>query len=168
MAGFIRFEVMGYREVDGRLAKRTPHLQAVKREEMRAMGRDLMGYLRAEAPKKSGKFAQGINYLTVEKGSETVLTFYVKGDHAFLLPFITKGTKPHIIPTGGAAAQMAKGYPLRFFWPNGPQGPKIYYFWSVRHPGTKPNDFVGRVLDSHREEVRLRLNRVARRVAWLV
>jgi hypothetical protein len=103
--------------------------------------------LRAQAPKKTGTFARGIRGLVYEDvGGQLKLEMISGGGHAYLLPFIVGGTRPHIIPRGGSAEMMAKGYPLRFYWANGPKGPGVYFFWHVHHPGTKPNDFIGRAL----------------------
>ena len=47
--------------------------------------------------------------------------------------YVHEGTKPHTI----------MGNPtLAFFWPSGPNGPRMYFFRSVQHPGTKPNRFL--------------------------
>lgn len=52
------------------------------------------------------------------------------------------GARPHGIPTGGAAAQMAKGYPLRFL-----KDGKVRMPWSVNHPGNqRPNPWLVRAL----------------------
>jgi hypothetical protein len=156
------FEAAGYRDVQGRYAKRSEQLVQRLREGVRQETRAFVAGLRAEAPKRSGLFGQGMHYRTdvTEHGIKS--TIYVKGEHAFLLPFIVKGTKEHVIPKGGSMAQLAKGYPLRFFWESGPRGPDVYYFWSVTHPGTKPDDFPQRVLDERWPEMRKMLRRVAR------
>ena len=71
--------------------------------------------------------------------------------------------KAYEIPDSG---RVAKGYPLRFFWEDGPRGPDIYYFWSVMHPGTKPDDFPQRVLDERWPEIRKMLRLVVRSVDY--
>lgn len=50
--------------------------------------------------------------------------------------FILAPTRAHIIPKGGRSAQEAKGYPMNYFWFNGPAGPGWYQSWRVSHPGT--------------------------------
>jgi hypothetical protein len=46
--------------------------------------------------------------------------------------YVHEGTKPHTI----------EGNPtLAFRWDKGPEGPGMYFFRSVKHPGTKPNRF---------------------------
>lgn len=45
---------------------------------------------------------------------------------------VHEGTKEHVI----------EGNPLLAFpWDNGPEGAGMYFFASVKHPGTKPNRF---------------------------
>ena len=47
--------------------------------------------------------------------------------------FVEEGTRPHTI----------QGNPtLSFFWPTGPDGPGLYHFASVNHPGTKGIHFM--------------------------
>jgi len=111
--------------------------------------------LRHEAPRKTGKFADGFQVETRKTYTfDDMLRIEAKGEHAFLLNYIVKGTKAHEIPKGGALAQMAKGYPLRFYWENGPGGPGIYYFWSVMHPGTQPDNFIQRAMDAEMPTIR--------------
>jgi len=84
-----------------------------------------------------------------------------------VLPFLIYGTRPHTIPTGGSAAQMAKGYPLTFYWEKGPAGKGWYSFWSVQHPGTKPSPFVDEAYREIGPQLKSDLQKVAVRVAWL-
>jgi len=148
---------MGYRDPGtGLFARKSTALRAQRREFAREAGRLMQGSLRRHAPRSqprpdkkntSGLFANGIRYRSRETERGVEVIFYASGPHAFVLPFLIHGTKPHVIPTGGAAAQRAKGYPLRFFWEKGPSGPGIYRYWSVNHPGTKPDPFVQEALD---------------------
>ncbi|MBN2004135.1 MAG: HK97 gp10 family phage protein [Anaerolineae bacterium] len=167
MATFLSLEASGYRDALGRMARRTAELQARKRETMRRVGRETVAALQEAAPKKTGAFVQGIRFRTDARGTETHLTFYVGGPHAFLLNLIRQGTRPHAIPKGGAAAQRAKGYPLRFYWPTGPRGPGIYTYWSIWHPGTPPNDFVQRVLDEKAPAAGAEIRKTVQQVVWL-
>lgn len=167
MASFLSLDAYGYRDVLGRFARRAEALETRKREALRGLGREMVAALQAEAPQKTGEFAKGLRYRTDLRGTTTTVAFYASGKHAFLLDYIREGTPAHTIPKGGAAVQMAKGYPLRFYWPNGPRGSGIYHFWSVEHPGTQPNDFVQRVLDDKTPTMRAALRQVARRVVWL-
>lgn len=46
--------------------------------------------------------------------------------------FVHEGTQPHVI----------EGNPLLAFpWDHGPDGPGMYFFAKVQHPGTQPNRF---------------------------
>lgn len=167
MATFLSLEAYGYRDALGRIARRTTELETRKREALRALGREMVAELQAEAPRKTGTFAKGLRYRSDAHGTTTTLTFYASGEHAFLLDYIRQGTRKHTIPKGGSAAQMAKGYPLRFYWPKGPRGAGFYHFWSVEHPGTKPNDFVQRALDDKTPTLRAALRKVVQQVVWL-
>lgn len=163
----LELEALGYRDVAGRFAKRTDELQKQRRELGRQAGRVFVQALKKHAPKRTGEFAKHLFYRTYDRGSRLEVRFYAGGPHAFVLPFLTEGTRPHVIPTGGSAAQMAKGYPLRFFWEKGPRGPGIYHYWSVNHPGTKPNPFVDEARKESGEPLRRELQKAAARVAWL-
>ena len=167
MANLLKFRAIGFRNALGRFATRQRLLQVEKREMVREVSRDYVRILREESPKDTEVYANGIAYRTDDRGNITTGTVYVRGEHAFLTDIILNGSKPHVIPTGGAAAQLAKGYPLRFFWQKGPQGPGVYRFWKVNHPGTRPNDFVGRANARMARPAQERLNRVSSRVANL-
>lgn len=160
MAGMIKLEVEGYRDSLGRFAKRTEELARGRREMIRESSRSLVKALRYYAPQRTGKFAQGIHYRTDDRGATATGTIYVRGEHAFLLPFITEGTRPHPIAAVNTPA-------LRFFWPRGPEGPGIYYYKSVQHPGTMPDPFVAQAIDAVSPQMDMELAKVGRRVAWL-
>jgi hypothetical protein len=165
MAGpLLKLEVMGYRDVRGRLSRRTDELARAQRDEMRAMSRGMVATLRHYAPEATGKFAEGIAYRTDDRAGRRTATFYVKGEHAFLLPFLTGGTKPHLIPRGGSAEQLAKGYPLH--WIDKQTG-EDRFAWSVWHPGTFPDPFVANAMEAMSPQLAMGLARMARRVAWL-
>ena len=165
MANLLRFRAIGFRDALGRFDAKNRLLQVEKREMVRDVSREYRDALRAEAPNRTGVYAEGIAFRTTENGNITNSTIYVGGPHAFLTDIIIKGSRPHPIPTGGSAEQMAKGYPLRFFWEKGPQGAKVYHFWSVNHPGTKPNDFVTRTRARMDAPAQARLNLVSARDA---
>lgn len=148
---------------------RRRNLQAGRYELLRQLGRELAQDVRAEAPTSTGLFAAGIK-MESSPGSDlggsgqTTVDVVSTGEHAMVgndLPLwklLYKGTKAHPIPRGGSAAQLNKGYPLSFFWSNGPYGPALYHYWSVQHPGTKPNRFLDRALDIWRPGVSRRLH----------
>jgi len=160
VAQLLKLEAIGYRNVQGRYAQRTDKLAQAQREEMRNLGRAGVSALRHYAPEDTGKFKEGIAYRTDDRGSSTTVTIYVRGEHAFLLPMLTGGTKKHpIYPRGN--------YPLRFFWPRGPEGAKVYHYMHVNHPGTIPDPFVAYAMEALSPQTEMSLARVARRVAWL-
>lgn len=51
--------------------------------------------------------------------------------------WVEEGTQPH---------QIIGNPTLAFNWPNGPNGPGLYFFKSVMHPGTAPTHFMKRAL----------------------
>lgn len=167
MANLLSFKALGFRESRGRFNAKERLLQIEKRNMVRDVTQEYRDAMRVEAPKKTEVYARGINYRTDERGNITTGTVYASGKHAFLTDIIINGSRPHPIPVGGAAEMMAKGYPLRFFWEKGPQGPKVYHFWTVNHPGTKPNDFVTRARARMDAPAQDRLNLVSARVANL-
>jgi hypothetical protein len=158
----------GYVDVPGiqeRWGHRSAALQKSRKSVIVSIGKELETKLRQAAPRKTGIFADGITSSPSEDAfGITTVNVESRGAHAIvggrykLHELIRQGTKPHAIPTGGAAAQVAKGYPLGFYWENGPKGPGKYHFWSVWHPGTKPNPFVKQTvyenMDRYRELLR--------------
>ena len=163
----LKFEAKGFRDTQGRMAKRSDQLADGRRELVRTEGRQMVAALRREAPKKTGAFAKGIRYLTRDQGYIASLTIYSSGEHAFLLPLIVGGTRAHEIPTGGAAAQQAKGYPLSFWWAKGPRGPGMYHFWSVMHPGTAENPFIDRAMQERYPVMKSNLQKMVAAVATM-
>jgi len=157
----------GYRDTLGRFAERSRRTVPAQRTMARAAGRELVRLLKMNAPKKTGEFAAGLYYRTYDRGNGTEIRFYVKGKHAYVLPFLVNGTVDHEIPTGGSAAQIAKGYPLSFFWEKGPAGAGRYSYWSVHHPGTNPDPFVGQARAAAEPFIHELLRRTAGTIAWL-
>lgn len=67
----------------------------------------------------------------VERQSDTRVALSV-GNVDPRMPFIIGPTAPRAIPRGGAAAQRRKGFPMRFFWVDGPLGAQFYIGWQIR------------------------------------
>lgn len=119
-----------------------------QRKGMQAQGRRLYGMVQQEAP---GRFGDKVR-MSIHYGPDN--TRVEIGVPQPLGGWITKGTRPHVIRPKGP------GYPLRFFWAKGPKGPGIYHYYSVNHPGTKPNPFIARAYrrwlpDAKAEMIRL-------------
>jgi len=165
MAGpLLKMEIMGYRDVKGRLARRTPELAAARRDMMRDLARSMVSTLRHYAPKRTGEFAAGIGFRTDERGSRTTATFYVRGKHAFLLPILSMGgTRWYEIPKGGRETQLAKGYPLHWIDQSGAH----IRAWSVWHPPMIPHPFIPDAIEAMTPQFEYGLAQTARRVAWL-
>lgn len=88
-----------------------------------------------DCPKRNGTLARTI--VRRPEFSETRFTVRVLagGRDAPYGLFVHEGTQPHGIVAVNADA-------LRFFWPDGGNGPGIYFFASVNHPGTQPHPFL--------------------------
>jgi hypothetical protein len=142
-----------FRDLRGRFAKASKALLENLRGEMRGLGSRFVAVARTEAPRKTGKFAGSINYRTFNTGNSLGFNIYTQQP---LGKFITKGTKPHIIRAKNVRF-------LRFYWAKGPQGAGVYFFRSVRHPGTKPNDYLDRAMNKWRPEALAGLRRVSTR-----
>jgi len=142
-----------------RMKTRYRQVLAGRQELIRQLADDLRDTMAEEAPKDSGAFAEGLRVRREVSDAWGMSQFLIRstGEHATvgkrkipLWRLIARGTQPHIIPRGGSARQLAKGYPLSFFWENGPHGPGLYHYWSVNHPGTAPNPFADRAIDRWR------------------
>jgi hypothetical protein len=143
----LRFQESGSMMAYTSMLKAHGQLDKYRRQMFTKERRTLQKELRAQAPKKTGAFSRSIRAFTYETpDGMSHLEAHVDDRYTDLLGWIVNGTRAHEIPTGGAPAQMAKGYPLRFYWEHGPNGPGVYYYWRVWHPGTKPNNFPNRAL----------------------
>jgi len=164
MAQLLKVEVRGYRDVQGRYIRRTEELRRARRDTLRGLARSGVRTIRHYAPEDTGEFKSGIRFRTTDRENSTTITFYVSGSHAWLVDILTGGTRPHEIPTGGAAAQLAKGYPLH--WVDRQTG-EHRFAWSVWHPGTQPDPFMALAMDAMSPEFAQALGRTAHRVVWL-
>lgn len=122
-----------FRDFKGRFARATDQLLEDRRDQARDLARRHVEVARDEAPKDTGDFARGIRFKTFRKGLDSL--GYTLSDPQPLGKFIRLGTKPHLITPRGS------GYPLRFFWKK--VGRNVA-FYSVNHPGTKPNPYMER------------------------
>jgi len=121
-----------FRDLGGRFAKANHALLEIRRDEIRGEARRLTGLAQVEAPMKTGEFASNIRYRTHVAGNS--VGFSVSAPFP-LSAFIIKGTKPHRIPKD----RRPPGKPLAF-----DVGGQTVFAYSVNHPGTKANPFIGR------------------------
>ncbi|RJX17540.1 MAG: hypothetical protein C4575_12925 [Desulforudis sp.] len=149
-----------FRDILGRFTKADKGLLEDKREGMRNLGRRWVAIAREEAPLgKTGKFRKSIGYRTNQSGQTVGFsTFSAKP----LGRWIIEGTPAH-----GIWTRRAFGV-LRFFWEKGFNGPGIYFFRSVTHPGTKPNPFHERATDRWMPEADVELRRISRKYVMAV
>jgi len=168
----VAFEIKSiptFRELNGRFARAEKELLNARRDEMRAGGSRFVQLAREEAPRKTGKFAEGIRFRTFQEAA--ALGFKVTTPQP-LGKFIIGGTKRHRISAKNAGA-------LRFFWPKVgmmvmvPKGGGFKTHVSggtlwigkgyVMHPGTKPNKFIGRAYRRWLPGARAMLARISTR-----
>ena len=132
----VSFEIKAtptYRDMLGRFAGAAAEVLNVRRDLMREEGRRFIGFAKEEAPGRSGEFKQSIGFRSFADAQGVGFRAYMAEP---LGTFIQEGTRPHQI--------VAHGKALRFFWPDGPQGPGIYFFKWINHPGTSANPFIAR------------------------
>ena len=134
-----------------RFAKAERELLENKRRMMRPEAARLRDILQDEAPKKSGEFAKNIRFKTYVRAAAVGFTISMPKP---LSDYIIKGTRPHPI------TPKRPGYPLRFFWEK--MG-KVVFFYSVNHPGTKPNPFDKRAHKRWKPGARRTLARISTR-----
>lgn len=155
-----RFEARpSFRDQRGRWAKATPELLREKRFAAIRLGVTFVRRARQEAPKRSGRYARSLAVRST-RGAESVGFELVAPQP--LTKWIVEGTEPHDITPRGP------GYPLRFFWANGPAGPRYYHFYRVRHPGTKPNPYLDRAHEAWLPDARFEMNKIASRYVTTV
>jgi hypothetical protein len=93
-------------------------------------------YTAANRKRRPGTLRDSIVKRIVQSG--TGVTALVGSDDPVSL-WVHEGTVPHTI--------TARNKPmLVFYWPNGPDGARVYRMRSVSHPGSPPNRFLIRAL----------------------
>ena len=134
------------------IPKGKPEYAAIVNAMRESVGRlldDAVKYAQGEAPGDTLKHQ--ITYTKHQTPDGLVGEIWIPYQLKFTFP---PGTKPHLIPGGSkvsslqeaATLQMHKGYPLRFYWEQGPRGPGMYFYWAVQHPGFKGGDWVERMM----------------------
>jgi len=139
------------RDMQGRYAKATKTLLKLRRDQLRDIGRLGVKAMQGEAPKKTGKFAKGIQFKTYERGTGGQMELRIT-DPQPLGKWIRGGTRPHIIVPVRAKC-------LHFFV----KGREVFTK-RVYHPGTKPNLYHERALKRIIPEIDKGLARLGRAV----
>ena len=88
MGTLFKFEAIGYRDALGRFAKRQEKLVQGQRTMTRNAAELFLSMLKLFAPHRTGLFGEGLAYRTDEQMHGTTATIYVKGEHAYVLPFL--------------------------------------------------------------------------------
>jgi hypothetical protein len=129
----VTVEVLGLNEVLERLQIMQWSLPQVPRVIVQKVSAIAKEAMQNEAPVRTGALKRGIRYRTFEGSLEAYARFYVDDPASEYAMFVIEGTAAHdIFPRDRKA----------LFWP-GADHPVAF----VHHPGTKPNDFVGRAMD---------------------
>lgn len=95
------------------------------------MTNTLLENLRKEAPKRTGKFAQGLRSerTGMISANRVEMAVVAGGEHGFVAPYLMYGTRPHTITS-------TKPMPMCY------ESGVVGYAYRVNHPGTKPHPFV--------------------------
>jgi len=140
------------RDLQGRFAKAEKKLLALRREQLRDLGRRFVAVAREEAPRKTGKFAKGIGFKTYERGKGGAMELRVT-DPQPLGKWIRGGTKPHVIVPVRARC-------LHFFTRSGDE----VFTMKVHHPGTKPSPYQERAMKRMTPEIDKSLKKLGKAV----
>ena len=109
---------------------------------------NLESNIKREAPYDQGRLRRSIRVDTrMYKGLAALITGYWDEGLAPHGIFVLAGTKPHKIVAKNAGGIFYDGIPVE-------PGEKPHPYKSVMHPGTKPNDFLGRGLKKTLEAYR--------------
>ena len=157
-APLIDFEIKAtptFRDMQGRFAAANAELLNVRRDLMREEGRRMKILAQDEAPGQTYKFKRSIGFRTFVESAAVGFRVHMAQP---LGKFIQEGTIRHPI-------SAVRGMALRFFWAEGPQGPGIYFFKSVNHPGTAANPFMKRAYRKWRPHGVVALRRIS---TWYV
>lgn len=160
-------EIVGLRRALGRFAQASPALRRAQRTQVRLAGQKLLQATRNEAPVSPSRpdrpdnvqhLRDQINMRVRSSGTDDfMIEVYVPVAQQRKLMWITQGTSAHDI------APRVRSR-LRFWWPNGPSGARMYSFPRVDHPGAKPNDFVRRAFDREAPTTIAELRKIANQV----
>lgn len=167
MTFVIEYDLHQLKDLKGRISQATEEMQADILSSAKIIGEHLVMHLQGQAPQKTGQFAQGIESdIETISGGAAIRTYSPKP----LGNFILMGTRPHKIAARNANA-------LYFFWPKVGMDvivPRDGGFTThigkgklwigkgyVDHPGTRPNDFVGRAFRIEEPEIEFELTKIS-------
>jgi hypothetical protein len=137
-----------FKDLSGRFTKAEKELIKERREQLKVQARRLVNLAEEEAPRASGEFASNIRFRTFQDSEG--LGFRVTTQQP-LGTFIQEGTRPHPI-----VARRAKA--LHFFI-----GGQEFFRTSVKHPGTRPNKFMGKAVRRWKPGARRMLREISTR-----
>lgn len=150
-----------FRELNGRFTRGNKELLENRRDLVRRQGRRMKDFLKTEAPKRTGKFASNIRFRTFVEQQAVGFRIYMPEP---LATFIQKGTRAHTITPRNAKVLRfvvgGGGLALPF---GGAHASNVVFATRVRHPGTRPNRFIGRASRRWLPGARADLRRVGTR-----
>ena len=110
----LNIQVSGLRDVVGRFSRFEQPLLDIRRDELRDLGRRYVKVLREEAPKDTGKLAQGISFDTYVKPPSVDLRIVSKETYTI---FVLRGTRPHGAPMSALQGWADRhGIPVFLVW----------------------------------------------------
>lgn len=159
----IEVESVGFRDLRGRFTKATTEMMNERVDFFRSLGRRMVSLARAEAPKRTGEYARGFTFVFSKKKSDISGQLITPEP---LTKWIVRGTKAHNIRP--IERYGPRGLPISFGskYVGSGYGGKIMFFGRVRHPGTKANPFLDRVVERLDPEIATYLSRLATR--WTI
>ena len=141
----IEFDTTQVKALADHFAKADKTFSKEAQQSVSILGAKWVTLARAEAPHRTGTFENSISVVPYTEGNSIGFKGISAGP---LSNWIKFGTKAHRIPLD----KRPPGKPLYFFWATGPDGPKYYTFYSVKHPGTKPNPYHLRAWEHWKRE----------------
>jgi len=166
--------------VNGRLRKVPEELSRIATREFRTFGRGMVEELKREAPFVSGETANSIRFAVRNADTRNVrleITAGNKNRPPVIINTILNGSRPHTITAKRPWLPTKHGLiPMLLFRrsagngaPSAPVGSRgAAGEWvmtkSVRHPGTKPNDFFNRALNTMQPTLDNMLTRIGKLV----
>jgi hypothetical protein len=150
----VHVTITGLREAQGRFARGESVHYEKRKITMKNFGPTFVGLLKSNAPIKTGKFSNSFHWkLFGAEEHEASIKFYSKDPKA---PFIIQATREHEI--------AARGGGVLRFWVSG----KKIFAKRVKHPGTKPSNFIDKAIDKGGKEYLRYMQRVSIETAFFL
>lgn len=158
-------------KLHGRLSKADKQLIKTVTKEFRTFGKGLQEEARREAPVQTGKLRDSIKYkLTNADTSKVAISLYAGNNERpeVVVRTVLLGSRPHEIrpkkPNGVLVFNSYRGSKVakRGGVTNIKLKGGLVFTRRVHHPGTKPNDFLGRAFNTMQPTLDNMLKRIGR------